>query len=70
MTLELALKVLGWTFVAVPTMTFLGVSFYMIKGATTDDETVKALVLLGLSTFFMGAILLLLLYLTDIFQRF
>lgn len=70
MSLELALIVLGWTFVAVPTIAFLFVSFYMVKGAANDDETVKALVLLGLASFFMGAILVLLLYLTDIFKQF
>ncbi|MBM5789504.1 hypothetical protein FJZ23_00205 [Candidatus Parcubacteria bacterium] len=70
MTLELAFFVLGWIFVGIPTVIFLGVSFSMIKGAATDDETVKALVLLSLTSFFMGAIILLVLYLTNLFERF
>lgn len=68
MLLETILKVLGWTFVIVPTFTFISISFYMIRGAANDDETVKALVLIALAAFFMGSILLLLLYLTDIFK--
>ncbi len=68
MILELALKILGWIFVIGPTLTFISISFYMIKGAMNDDATVKALVLLGLALFFMGAIMLLLLYLTDLFK--
>lgn len=68
MTLEIALMVLGWVFVGVPTVTFISVSFYMIQGAAKDDEAVKALVLLGITSFFMGTILLLLLFLTNIFK--
>ncbi len=68
MSLELILKILGWVFVLAPTFTFISVSFYMIRGAADDDETIKALVLIALAAFFMGSILLLLLYLTDIFK--
>ena len=70
MTLEIFLKVLGWFFVGAPTVTFISISFYMIKGAMEDDEAVKALTLIGLAAFFMGAILLLMLYLTDVFKQF
>lgn len=69
MTLETMLKILGWMFVLGPTIAFLSISFTMIRGAMGDDETVRALVLLSLAFFFMGAILLLLLYLTNIFQK-
>lgn len=68
MTLELILKIIGWIFVIVPTFTFMSISFYMIKGAADDDTTVKALVMLALTAFLMGVILLLALYLTNIFQ--
>jgi hypothetical protein len=70
MTLELALKIIGWFFVLGPTITFIAISFYMIRGAAEDDATIMALVLIALALFFMGAILLLLLYLTDVFIGF
>ncbi len=66
MTLESVLKIIGWIFVLVPTVAFLTISFTMIKGAANDDATVKALVLLAVTTFFMGTILLLALYFTNI----
>ncbi len=68
MSFVLMLKILGWIFVLAPTVTFISISFYMIRGAMADDETVKALVLIGLAAFFMGIILLLMLYLTDVFK--
>lgn len=67
-SLELPLKVLGWIFVLVPTVTFLSISFHMIRGAAKDDSTIQALALIALTVFFMGSVILLLLYLTDIFQ--
>ncbi len=68
MTLELALKILGWIFVIGPAATFISIGFYMIKGASNDDPAVKGLALLGITLFFMGIIMLLLLYLTDVFK--
>lgn len=68
MTLETILQFIGWLFVLGPTITFMSISFYMIRGAAEDDVLIKALVLIALALFFMGAILLLLLYLTDIFK--
>ncbi len=68
MLLETILKILGWIFVLVPMFTFISISFSMIRGAANDDETIKALVLIALAAFFMGSILLLLLYLTNIFK--
>ncbi len=68
MTLELVLKIIGWFFVLGPTITFISISFYMIRGAAEDDVTIMALVLIALALFFMGGILLLLLYLTNIFK--
>lgn len=68
MTLETILKFIGWLFVLIPTLTFMSISFYMIRGAAEDDVLIKALVLIALALFFMGAILLLLLYLTDVFN--
>lgn len=67
MSLELVLKIIGWLFVLGPTLTFICISFYMIRGAAEDDVTIMALVLIALALFFMGAILLLLLYLTNVF---
>jgi len=65
--LETILTVIGWLFVLGPTLAFICVSFYVIKGAMGDDVVVNALVLIGLAFFFMGAILLLTLYLTNVF---
>ncbi|MBI2475119.1 hypothetical protein HYV69_01705 [Candidatus Uhrbacteria bacterium] len=65
--LEAALTVIGWLFVLGPTLAFVCVSFYVIKGAMGDDVVVNALVLIGLAFFFMGSILLLILYLTNLF---
>ncbi len=70
MQLELVLKIIGWLFVLGPTITFISISFYMIRGAAEDDVTIMALVLIALALFVMGAILLLLLYLTNVFQAF
>ena len=67
MTLEFVLKIIGWTFVLVPTLAFVTISFNMIQGAANDDATVKALVLLAVTAFFMGLIMLLILYLTNVF---
>ena len=68
MSLELILKIIGWLFVLGPSVTFICISFYMIRGAAEDDTMIKALVLIALCFFVMGAILLLLLYLTKMFQ--
>lgn len=68
MNFENTLKIIGWLFVLGPTVTFISISFYMIKGASEDDVTVKALVLIALALFAMGAIILLMLYLTNIFR--
>jgi len=65
--LETILTAIGWLFVLGPTLAFVFVSFYVIKGAMGDDVVVNALVLIGLAFFFMGAILLLTLYLTNVF---
>ncbi len=66
MTLDLALKVIGWALTATPLVVFLVISFYVIMGAAGDDDLIKALVLLGVVIFFIGAILLVLVYLTNL----
>lgn len=68
MSLENVLKIIGWLFVLGPTFTFISISFYMIKGAADDDITVKALVLIALALFSIGAMMLLILYLTKAFE--
>ena len=66
MTIEFVLKFLGWAFLLVPTAVFLGVSFQMIKGAGEDDALIRALSLIGLALFLIGAITLVLVYTTDL----
>ncbi len=66
MTIEFILKFLGWAFLLVPTIVFLSISFLMIKGAGNDDALIRALSLIGLAIFLIGAITLVLVYLTDI----
>lgn len=61
------LLILGWIFTITPLTIFLGVSIYMVKGIMKDDENLAALILLGFTMFIMGAILLLSIYLTNIF---
>ncbi|MBI4714063.1 hypothetical protein HY771_02675 [Candidatus Uhrbacteria bacterium] len=65
--LETILLVIGLVFVIGPTLGFIGVSFYVIKGAMGDDIVIKSLVLLGIAFSVIGAILLLSLYLTNVF---
>ena len=68
MDLELALKVIGWAFAGTPVLVFTIVSFYMIMGAAGDDDLIKALVMLGTAIFLIGTILLVVLYMTDLFS--
>lgn len=66
MSLEFILKFLGWAFTLVPLAVFLGVSINMIRGAGEDDELILALSLIGLTIFLIGAITLVLVYLTNL----
>ena len=67
MSLELVLKSIGWIFVLVPILAFLTISVQMVKGVAKEDETIMAIVLAGIGAFGIGAVLLLVLYLTDFF---
>ena len=69
MNLAQIIKILGWIFVVTPVFLFVLFSVYTIKGAMGDDDKVKALVMLCLASFFIGAIMLLLIYLTNIFPQ-
>lgn len=68
MDLEFVLQFLGWSFVIVPTVIFLGVSLQMIRGAGKDDVMIRTLSLMGLTIFLIGAITLVLLYTTRLFS--
>lgn len=61
------LLILGWIFTLTPVVIFLGVSIYMVRGIMKDDDNLKALILLGFTIFIMGSILLLSIYLTNLF---
>ena len=68
MTLINVLKFLGWVFAGIPILAFLSISIFVIWGAAKDDEIIMAIALLGITVFVIGAILLLLVYLTDLFD--
>ncbi len=67
MNLENIIKGIGWVFTLTPIVVFIGIGVVMIKGAMKDDELVRSLVLLAIGIFFIGVILLLLIYLTRLF---
>ncbi len=56
----------GWVFTVVPLLIFLVISTVMIVGAGKDDDLIKALTLMGVSIFLMGAITLAIVYLTNL----
>ncbi len=62
MDLDLALKVIAWAMTVTPVTVFLVISFYMMAGAAADDDSIKALIMLGIGIFAVGAILLLMTY--------
>lgn len=64
MNLDFFIKVLGWAMALSPVLVFLVISGYMVWGAAKDDETIMALVMLGLGMFGIGAGILLIVYLT------
>ena len=66
MTIETLLIFLGWIFAIVPLLVFVVISTIMIWGAGKDDDLIKALSLMGIGIFLMGAITLALVYLTNI----
>lgn len=62
MDLDLALKVIAWAMTVTPVTVFLIISFYMMWGASQDDDSIKGLMMLGIGIFAVGAILLLMTY--------
>ena len=68
MSLIMVLKIIGWVFTVAPVLIFVVISAYIIRGAMGDDDAIKSLVMIGFTFFFLGLIILLLIYLTNIFQ--
>ncbi len=66
--LEFILKFFGWAFVVIPLVAFLSVSIWILKGTAGDDPVIMSLIALGFTMFIIGAILLLLVYLTGFFE--
>jgi energy-converting hydrogenase Eha subunit E len=64
MSLDLAIKFIGWVFAGVPLLVFLGISGTMVWGAAQDDEVIKAVVMLALSVFAIGVLILVVAYFT------
>lgn len=62
MDLDLALKVIAWAMTVTPVTVFLVISFYMVWGASQDDDSIKGLIMLAVGIFSVGAILLLMTY--------
>jgi len=62
------LTFVGWAFVLIPVTVLVVISYQMIKGAAGDDGLIMSLVMLGFTLFLMGVVILLLLYLTDLFS--
>jgi hypothetical protein len=66
MTLELLVKIIGWVMAGLPITVVLVISVYMIIGASNDDDAIKVLVMLGISMFLIGLVILALAYFTDV----
>lgn len=65
--MDLALKLLGWVLAGVPLLAFLFISAAMVyQIGKNDSAEVKVLSMLGVMSFFLGALILGLMYLTDI----
>lgn len=65
MDLDLAIQVIAWAMTITPMTVFLVISFYMMYGASEDDEAIKGLIMLGLGIFTVGVILLIATYFTS-----
>jgi len=66
MTLEMIIKTAGWIMVIIPATLAVSISFFMFRGAAKDDELIMTLIILGATTFLIGAGILILFYLTDL----
>ncbi|OGL66481.1 hypothetical protein A2856_02200 [Candidatus Uhrbacteria bacterium RIFCSPHIGHO2_01_FULL_63_20] len=65
-TLELVVKLLGWAFVLVPVGLFTFVASHMFLGVAKEDGLVQMLVFLFSTVFIVGAVLLAIVYGTDL----
>jgi len=66
--LVIVLKVLGWIFAIIPLIAFVAVSIFVLKGIGEDDSLIMAIILLGVTMFVIGVIMLLMVYLSGIFE--
>ena len=69
MTLVGILTFIGWVFTLTPLLIVIVVSAVMIKGAAGDDDLIMALTMLGITIFVIGVILLILVYLSGMFEQ-
>ncbi|GEM_PF-853087 len=69
LNLDLAVKVIGWVLTIGPIAAVLTISVHLILGAAKDDDTIKGIVSLGFSLFFLGIAMLLIAYFTDVIHR-
>jgi hypothetical protein len=69
MALEIILKTLGWIMVCVPLAIYLFVSINLILGASKDDGEIKGIVMLFMTCFGIGALILATTYLPDLILR-
>jgi uncharacterized protein (DUF486 family) len=66
MDLAKIIEVVGWIFTVIPMVIYVSISVYVLKGAMKDDDLIKALVMIGLAMFFIGATILILMYMTNV----
>ncbi len=62
------IKVIAWILVILPVAAFLFAGIKIIGGLMADDGFIKMLVSTGFAIFMLGAIVLILIYLTDVLQ--
>ncbi len=63
-------KVIGWIFVILPVLAFVGAGVKIIGGLMEDDGFIKMLVMSSFAVFALGVVILLMIYLTDVMQAF
>ena len=68
MNLEPVIKVIGWILVSLPVLAFLIAGIKIVGGLMEDDGFIKMLVMSAFAIFGLGAIILILIYLTDVLQ--
>lgn len=63
------LKLIGWAFVILPILAFLGFAAWMVVEVQKEDENVKAVVVVAAAAWFIGLGILFLTYFTDFADR-